>query len=98
MTRRAPDSSQGTLFDPPDVITWFIPIDRYGRDLPPIAVFGADWKPVYVWGPIAVSGANALGPDATLAELYEASTGARHIYYALTGDRKKLELELGRSL
>jgi len=90
--------SQGTLFDPPEEVTWFVPVDQYGRDLPPIAVLGTDWKPAYVWGPVAIAKANALGPDVTLADLYEATTTARHVFYAVTGERKKLELELGRPL
>jgi hypothetical protein len=76
-------------------VFWCVPVDRYGRRLPPIALFGNDWKPANVWGYHAAKQANELGPDATADELYAATTEARHLYYALTGDREKLELELG---
>jgi hypothetical protein len=81
------------LFDVPPEVTWLRPVDQYGRDLPPIVILDSDWQAAFGWGLVATAAANALGLDVTLDELFTATTTARHTYYALTGDRTRLELE-----
>jgi hypothetical protein len=81
-------------------VLWFVPVDRYGRTLPDIAVLPGDpkgWQAGAIWSYLAVKAADELGPDATRAELYERSVAARFVFYSLApGGRRRLELELAR--
>jgi hypothetical protein len=94
--------SQGALFGAEDLgVLWFVPVDRYGRALPDIAVLPGDpkgWHAAALWAYLAARAAADLGPDATRADLYERSTAARFAYYSVMGadGRRRLMLEIGR--
>jgi hypothetical protein len=82
-------------------VLWFVPVDRYGRALPDIAVLPGDpkgWNAGAIWAYLATRAAEELGPDASRADLYERSTAARFVYYSLMGadGRRRLELEITR--
>jgi hypothetical protein len=75
-------------------VTWLTPVDRHGRALPEIVVIGSTWNAPFKWAHLAVEAANELPDNAPLERVYAASCETRHLYYALTGNRRALRLEL----
>lgn len=77
-------------------VLWFVPIDQYGRALPPAAVLPGDsWHAAALWGQVACAAAEALGECPGRSVVVHASTTARWAFYETTGDRAHLAAETG---
>lgn len=77
-------------------VLWFVPVDRYGRALPPVAVLPGDsWHAAARWAQVACAAAEKLGECPGCSPAVRASTSARWTFYSLTGDRAHLAAETG---